>query len=264
MTSPPTSTPLSFANTRDELGVIVDFVTELRYTFGDSDEKLCNYAEILSHLDRSMEEYNKVHRRIFIDFCWRNRFGIIARDLSLFCARVLEYKSGIFEIDFGGILQKADADSVMVIWRYLLTILAMSAEDVDIKIRAKEQLISLKKPAPKSTPEHAGMPPEFSHALSGIMGTMFQKMATNPHAQKIADCKDVAEAMSLMMESGLVQDVMSAVMATTGAQDIFPQDVQETETETEPPCEKDIAPKFSFEKDETPRHRSKKKLRITN
>jgi hypothetical protein len=227
MSTPPTSTPPTFATTKDELGVIVDFVRELKSTFGASDEKLCNYAEILSHLDRTMEEFNEVHKRIFIDFCWLNRVGIIARDLKLFRATILDYKTEVFEINFGKILQEADAESKLVIWRYLLTILAMSAEDVEVKADAKQQLLILKNPAapPLSLPSEflqGGMPPEFSQALSGIMGNMFQKLATNPHAQKIADCKDVGEAMGIMMQLGIIQDVMSAI---TGGDDAPPSEL---------------------------------------
>ena len=221
MSTPPTSTPPTFARTGDELGVIVDFVRELNSTFGASDEKLCNYAEILSHLDRTMEEYNEVHKRKFIEFCWLNRVGIIARDLKLFRATILDYKTEIFEINFGKILQQADSVSKPVIWRYLLTILAMSAEDAEVMADAKQQLLILKKPAPTPPLDglpsdflQGGIPPEFSQALSGIMGNMFQKLATNPQAQKIADCKDVGEAMSMMMELGIIQDVMSAVGGT--------------------------------------------------
>jgi len=207
-TSPTAATP-------DELSVAVDLVRELKKNFGAKDEKLRNYAEILSHLDRTMEEHNEVHRRKFVDFCTVNRLGILARDIKQFRATVLEYRSGVFEIDFGKIWVDADDSQRAIIWRYLLTILAMTSEEPHIKNRAKSALSEMTRSAAAEAEKKASAPTpaspyDFSQAMGGIVGSMLEKMSSNPNAAKIAESNNVEDAIKLMLESGIVSDVMSA------------------------------------------------------
>lgn len=240
-TSLPSPAVAAHSASQNELGVIVDFVRELSQKFGDSDEKLANYAEILSHLDWSMEDHNKVHRTKFAEFCKINQDGILSRDLKLFRATILDYKAEVFEINFGKIWLSADAENKEVVWRYLLTILAMTAEEGDTKTRAKSELASLIQTVSsrKKGQGNSGMPTStpspfsstststssssnapinnLSQTLGGIVGTMFEKMASNPNSQKIAESQNVEEAISLMLQSGIVSDVMSAFTNPDGS-----------------------------------------------
>ena len=103
--------------------VIVDFVRNLKEYFGDKVQFIEMYHRLLYKRSFQDVELIQRHVEVFRAFCKCNRAAIASRDTTQFVATKIQFTDRIY-LDVAYIFAHVDAETVPIVWEYLLAISA--------------------------------------------------------------------------------------------------------------------------------------------
>ena len=175
-------TKLSKEHVKIAFEAINGFVKEINEVFGNEQHSLRLYVHLLEKIDLSHERPVQKHIEAFKIFCETNKECLFKKDKSLISFPNILFSSKVF-INMEDIFNKADDDTLSVIWKHLLTIFAI----VSPQSGAKKILES------ESTED------EFiNKILKKVENTTANTDISNP-----------MEAISSIMGSGIFSDLVS-------------------------------------------------------
>lgn len=171
---------------------IVNFVSDLNETFGDSETSLQLYNLLLEKTGIVNEEPIKKHISIFTIFLETNKDAIIDRDLEKMKLWELEYSEKV-RVDLKSIFEKADDDNKKVIWDYLLSLLAVFVPESS----AKEKILSEK---------IENVTSESGNANEGdFLQNLIEKVGKNIDPTQ----DDPSQIMNNILSNGIFNDVVN-------------------------------------------------------
>jgi hypothetical protein len=118
---------------------IVNFISDLNDTFGETDNGLQLYNLLLEKTGIINEEPIKKHISIFTEFLNVNKDAILEKNIENMKVWNITYSDKVC-VDLKTIFSKADEENQNVIWEYLLSLLAVFVPDSN----AKEKILSTK------------------------------------------------------------------------------------------------------------------------
>ena len=171
---------------------IVNFVSDLNETFGDSETSLQLYNLLLEKTGIVNEEPIKKHISVFTNFLETNKDAIIDRNLEKMELWELEYSEKV-RVDLKSIFGKADDDNKKVIWDYLLSLLAVFVPESS----AKEKILSEK---------IENVTSESGNANEGdFLQNLIEKVGKNIDPTQ----DDPSQIMNNILSNGIFNDVVN-------------------------------------------------------
>jgi len=177
---------------------ICNFIKDLNESFGEKSKSLFLYAALIEKTGLIHEDPIKKHIQIFSFFCKQNEEAIIEKDKSKLVISVLRYSEKVF-IDISQVFQLADREETEIVWKHLLTLLALLHPSTQAKNLLKTASTSSNAPP-------SGNEEKFLGDLIDKVGEHIDPTSGNP-----------MEMMNGIMSSGVFQDLVSTM--NTGLSD---------------------------------------------
>lgn len=176
---------------------ICSFVSDLNDVYGNRYKPLKLYNRLISQTKITHDQAIKKHISIFHDFCQNNRSAISSQDANKLETPKIAYSDRVF-IDMAHIFTMADKETIPIIWKHILTISAI----IDPAGRAKDILKNIQAPGKDET--------DF---IQNIISKVEQNIKPDSNPMEI---------MSTMMQSGVLNDLMSNMQGSisSGKMDI--------------------------------------------
>lgn len=171
---------------------ICAFVKDLNESFGAKQKSVLLYAALIEKTGLMHEEPIKKHIHLFSQFCKTNEDGILKRDLDQFHSFVVQYSDKVF-LDMKQIFSLADTEEQDILWRHLLTLLALLHPSSQAKSLLRQQSSS-------SSSIPSGNEDQFLSNMIDKVGEHIDPTAANP-----------VEMMNGIMQSGVFQDLVSSM-----------------------------------------------------
>jgi len=169
---------------------IVNFIKDLNDCFGAEQKSLLLYAHLLENTGIIHEEPIRKHIRCFHEFVKANEEGIMNKNFGVCTETMIRYSDKVF-IDMADVFGRADASEKEVIWKHLVTLLAV----LDPSSQAKKVLLEEQEKKKKSG--ETGNEEEFLSNIINKVGSQIDPSATNP-----------AEMMTSLMSSGIFTELV--------------------------------------------------------
>ena len=166
---------------------ISNFTVCLEEVFGSENRSLKLYAHLISKTTIQHEKPILKHIECFRKFCVDNRNAIQSKDHTKLSSPVISYSDRVY-INMKNIMNKADRDTKVIIWRHLLTISAL----VDPSGEARKILA-------EQAENNGGDEANF---LSEIINKVEENV--DPNANPM-------EAVSSILKSGVFQDLVQGM-----------------------------------------------------
>lgn len=171
---------------------ISNFVKDLNESFGNRQKSLLLYAALIEKTGLMHEEPIKKHIHLFSEFCKNNEEAITDKDVLKFKNPVIQYSEKVF-IDIGSVFSLADKEEKEIMWRHLLTLLALLHPSSQAKSLLRQQSTAI--PTTPRVNED-----QFLSNLIDKVGEHIDPTAANP-----------VEMMNGIMQSGVFQDLVSTM-----------------------------------------------------
>lgn len=171
---------------------IVNFISDLNDTFGETDNGLQLYNLLLEKTGIINEEPIKKHISIFTEFLNTNKDAILEKNIENMKVWNITYSDKVC-VDLKTIFSKSDEENQNIIWEYLLSLLAVFVPDSN----AKEKILSTKV---KSVSEQTGNKNE-----GDFLQNLIKKVESNIDPTQ----ENPAEIMNNILSNGFFNDVVS-------------------------------------------------------
>lgn len=169
---------------------ICQFIKDLNDCFGSDQKSLLLYAHLVENTGIIHEEPIRKHIRCFHDYVKANEDAIMAKDLEALKESIIRYSDKVF-IDMADVFARADASEKEVIWKHLVTLLAI----LDPSSQAKKML--LEEQQKKKSSGETGNEEEFLSNIINKVGSQIDPSTANP-----------AEMMTSLMSSGIFTELV--------------------------------------------------------
>lgn len=172
---------------------ICNFIKDLCDSFGVHQKSLLLYSHLVEKTGIIHEEPIKKHITCFHQFVKENESGILNQKLDEFKTFIIRYSEKVF-IDLEDIFARADKDEKNVIWKHLVTLLAV----LDPSSHAKKLLLEeqeKKRQRGDSTNEES-----FLSNIIDKVGTNMDPTVSNP-----------TEMMTSIMGSGVFTELVETM-----------------------------------------------------
>jgi hypothetical protein len=169
---------------------ICSFIKDLNDCFGNEQKSLLLYAHLVENTGIIHEEPIRKHIRCFHDFVKANEEAIMTKNFDLCEEPIIRYSDKVF-IDMADVFKRADASEKEVIWKHLVTILAV----LDPSSQAKKML--LEEQEKKKSKGETGNEEEFLTNIINKVGSQIDPSTANP-----------AEMMTNLMSSGIFTELV--------------------------------------------------------
>lgn len=169
---------------------IGNFIKDLNDCFGQEQKSLMLYAHLVENTGIVHEEPIRKHIRCFHEFVKANEEAIMSKNFGLCTETIIRYSDKVF-IDMANVFERADASEKEVIWKHLVTLLAI----LDPSSQAKKVLLEEQEKKKKSG--ETGNEEEFLSNIIHKVGSQIDPSASNP-----------AEMMTNLMSSGIFTELV--------------------------------------------------------
>lgn len=169
---------------------LCNFIRDLNDSFGTQQKSLLLYAHLVENTGIIHEEPIRKHIRCFHDFVKANENAIMNKNTSLMVDPTIRYSDKVF-IDMEDVFGRADASEKEVIWKHLVTLLAI----LDPSSQAKKLL--LEEQERKKSSGETGNEEEFLSNIINKVGSQIDPSTANP-----------AEMMTSLMSSGIFTELV--------------------------------------------------------
>jgi hypothetical protein len=173
---------------------ICNFIKDLNDSFGKDQKSLMLYAHLVENTGIIHEEPIRKHIRCFHDYVKANEDAIMSKSVEGLVEHQVRYSDKVF-IDMKDILGRADNEEKEIIWKHLITLLAVLEPSSHAKKVLQEE---------KDKKAQRGETANEEQFLSNIInkvGTQFDpSAASNP-----------AEMMTSLMSSGLFTELVDGM-----------------------------------------------------
>ena len=169
---------------------ICNFIKDLNDCFGTEQKSLLLYAHLVENTGIIHEEPIRKHIRCFHDFVKANEDAIMKKDFGACTDPIIRYSEKVF-IDMEDVFRRADASEKEVIWKHLITLLAI----LDPSSHAKKML--LEEQEKKKNKGETGNEEEFLTNIISKVGSQIDPSTANP-----------AEMMTNLMSSGIFTELV--------------------------------------------------------
>jgi hypothetical protein len=167
---------------------IANFTGDLASVFGEEHRPLKLYAHLISKTTLAHDKPIQKHIEAFREFCIENRDAIASKQAALFTRDKIIYSKRVY-FDMKEILNTADAETQVVIWKHLLTISAFVDPTGKARKILKEQ-------------QDTGTSSGEVNFLSDIISKVESQV--DPNANPM-------EAVSSIMQSGIFTDLVQGM-----------------------------------------------------
>lgn len=117
---------------------ICNFIKDVNDSFGKHQKSLLLYAALIEKTGIIHEEPIKKHIACFHDFVHKNEDAIMQKNVGAFQDYRIQYSEKVF-IDMKDVFMRADKDETEVIWKHLITLLAVLEPSSQAKRMLKEE-----------------------------------------------------------------------------------------------------------------------------
>jgi hypothetical protein len=162
------------------------FVDDLSEAFGKIHKPLKLYKRLINRTYVTHEEAIKKHITLFKNFCFANRDALSEQSCNKITEGKVCYSERVY-IDIKYIMEKADDDTLSVIWKHLLTISAL----VDPLGKARDIL--------RKNSEEDKSPSKESDFLANIISKVEKNV------------KSDSNPLEAVMQSGIFNDILSGM-----------------------------------------------------
>lgn len=169
---------------------ICNFIRDLNDSFGKDQKSLLLYAHLVEKTGIIHEEPIKKHIQCFYNFVKINSEAILSKNWGAFVAFEIRYSDKVF-IDMKEIFEKADSEEKTVIWKHLMTLLAV----LDPSSEAKK-ILQQEKEKKKKQGNGANEEVFLSNIIDKV-GSQIDPTASNP-----------TEMLSNLMTSGVFNELV--------------------------------------------------------
>jgi hypothetical protein len=169
---------------------IGSFIKDLNDCFGTEQKSLLLYAHLVENTGIIHEEPIRKHIRCFHDFVKANEDAIMTKDFDACTEPFIRYSDKVF-IDMTDVFKRADASEKEVIWKHLVTILAVLDPSSQAKKMLQEEQEKKKSKGEKGNEE------EFLTNIINKVGSQIDPSTANP-----------AEMMTNLMSSGIFTELV--------------------------------------------------------
>ena len=169
---------------------ICHFIKDLNDSFGSEQKSLMLYSHLVENTGIIHEEPIRKHIRCFHEFVKANEEAIMTKNFEALVETLIRYSDKVF-IDMKDVFTRASSSDKEVIWKHLVTLLAI----LDPSSQAKKVL--QEEQQKKKSSGESGNEEEFLSNIINKVGSQIDPSTANP-----------AEMMTNLMSSGIFTELV--------------------------------------------------------